>query len=224
MQFEAKPVIAANRFSFICGWQLPQLKSSTTGEVAVPPVAEVSYVYVIGPITIVSPVWVLALSTTEMVKEDPLEMTKGELLLLPLKYILLALLVLIVKLLPEVLVMLIVSLPLLQPLHETLPTLLLAARPPSDVVVAVQIGVVVPLVSPPTPHPPVHFWIRPLVSTISALVAKVVDGVQGPSVAAVRALVMLKLMTQPPCVVADAPHEVAGTPAKSQSVSVLLVL
>jgi len=34
-------------------------------------------------------------------------------------------------------------------------TLLLAARPPSDVVDAVQLGVVVPLCDPVTPHPPV---------------------------------------------------------------------
>jgi hypothetical protein len=44
------------------------------------------------------------------------------------------------------------------PLRLTLPTLALAARPPSLVVVAVQPGVVVPLSDPVTPHPPaVHF-------------------------------------------------------------------
>ena len=112
------------------------------------------------------------------------------------------------------------------PLRLTLPTLALAARPaPSDVVEpedVAQLGVLVPLVKPVTPHPPpVHFWMCPFVSTISAFEAKLVDGVHGPIVGA--ALVMLKLMTQPPAVVALAPQEFAGTAAKSQSMLVLVL-
>jgi hypothetical protein len=65
---------------------------------------------------------------------------------------------------------------------------------------------------------------RPLVSTISAFVAYNVDGVQGPGVVFVRAVVMLKLMTQPPAVVPPvAPHELPGTLPKSQSWLVLVL-
>jgi hypothetical protein len=63
----------------------------------------------------------------------------------------------------------------------------------------------------------------PSVSTISAFAGNAVDGVQGPGVVPVMAVVMLKLMTQPPAVVADAPHEVDGAPLKSQSVLVLVL-
>jgi hypothetical protein len=106
-------------------------------------------------------------------------------------------------------------------LQLTLPTLLLAARPPSDVVV-LQLGVEVPLFEPVTPHPPpVHFWMRPLVSMTSAFEPKAVDGVQGPIVGA--AVVILKLMTQPPCVLADEPHEVDPTLPNSQSVAPLVL-
>jgi hypothetical protein len=104
---------------------------------------------------------------------------------------------------------------------ETVPTALAFAVVPSVVVVEVQAGVVFPLVDPAILHPPpVHFWSRPPVSTTSLFNAKAEDGVQGPTVGAVP-LVMLKLITQPPCVAPDAPHEVDPTPAKSQSVFVL---
>lgn len=106
---------------------------------------------------------------------------------------------------------------------ETVPTALALAVVPSVVVDVVQAGVAVPLVEPASPHPPaVHFWMFPFVSTISAFEAKLVEGVHGPIVGA--ALVILKVMTQPPAVVALAPHELLGTDAKSQSTAVPLVL
>jgi hypothetical protein len=108
------------------------------------------------------------------------------------------------------------------PLRLTLPTLGLAARPPSVAVLVPKLGGVVPLSDPATPHPPpVHSWSRPLVSTISALLAKAVDGVQGPIVGAM--LVMLKLITQPPAVLELAPQELPGTAAKSQSLLVFVL-
>jgi len=63
---------------------------------------------------------------------------------------------------------------------------------------------------------------RPLVSTTSAWYAKAVDGVHGPIVG-VAPLVILKLITQPPAVEALAPQELAETPAKSQSMLVLVL-
>jgi hypothetical protein len=59
----------------------------------------------------------------------------------------------------------------LQPVHVTLPTLLLApSAVPSDVVVMVQLGGVAPLHDAVPPHPPpVHFWTFPFVSTITAV-------------------------------------------------------
>jgi len=63
----------------------------------------------------------------------------------------------------------------------------------------------------------------PLASTTSAFAGNAVDGVQGPGVEAVAAVVILKLMTQPPAVVPAAPHEVDGTLPKSQSVFVLVL-
>ena len=104
---------------------------------------------------------------------------------------------------------------------ETVPTALAFVVVPSVVVVEVQAGVVVPLVDPAIAHPPpVHFWSSPLVSTTSLFNTKAEDGVQGPTVGAVP-LVMLKLITQPPCVAPDAPHDVDPTAPKSQSVFVL---
>jgi hypothetical protein len=104
---------------------------------------------------------------------------------------------------------------------ETVPIALAFVPVPSEVVPVVQEGVTVPLSASGTPHSAVHSWMFPLVSTISAFAGNAVDGVQGPGVVPVRAVVMLKLMTQPPAVVNDAPHEVEGALPKSQSVLVL---
>jgi hypothetical protein len=106
---------------------------------------------------------------------------------------------------------------------ETVPVEVALVVVPSEVVVVVQAGVLAPLVDPAAPHPPpVHFSTFPLVSTTSLLVAKVVDGVQGPIVGAAPP-VTLKLITQPPVPV-PAPHDVPGTPTKSQSVAGALEL
>jgi hypothetical protein len=108
---------------------------------------------------------------------------------------------------------------------ETVPVEVALVVVPSVVVVAVQTGVVMPLVDPATPHPPpVHCWSRPLVSTTSLFDAKAEAGAQGPTVGGVPPvkllLVILKLMTQPPVPV-PAPHEVPGTAPNSQSVLVV---
>lgn len=113
--------------------------------------------------------------------------------------------------------------PLVALFAETVPTALAFVLVPSVVVPPVQTGAVVPLVAPATPHPPpVHSSSCPFVSTTMEFSAKADDGVQGPIVGAVP-LVILKLITQPPAVVAEAPHEVDETLPKSQSALVLVL-